>query len=67
MTAVFGFAVWFTSSRPIVVDEHVAFATVAAEDSPAGLLDARQTAIAMVLGAHPSEMPTRTELLHVEL
>lgn len=67
MDALFTFRIGFTSSRPIRPDEHHAWVILLGEDSPAGFIDARHTAIAMVLGAHPSEMPTSAALLSAEL
>ena len=67
MPALFTFEVWFTSTRPIRVDEHRGWVQLLDEDSPAGLRSAERDAIAMVSGSRPCEMVTRTELVSVEL
>lgn len=67
MAALFTFEVWFTSSRPIRVDEHRGWVTLLGEDSPAGFRAAQRDAIAMVSGSRPAEMITRIELVSAEL
>lgn len=67
MTATFTFAVGFTTVRPVRPDQHTAFVKLAADDSPAGLSDARQLAITWVHLKYDAEMVTSTQLVSAEL
>lgn len=46
-TALFSFAVGFTTHRPLRVDEYTTHVHLLGTDSPAGLRDAERTAIAI--------------------
>lgn len=65
--ALLTFAVSYSAGRPIRPDQHTTHVTLLAVDSSAGYWDAWRTAVAMVYGAHPCAMVTRTELLAAEL
>ena len=67
MTALYGFLVGFTTSRPLRPDEEVTYVAVLGEDSPSGFLEARWVAVAMASGIRRAQMVTSTELVHVEL
>lgn len=67
MDALFTFAISWSAGRPITPDQHTAWITIAGTDSPAGLLEARWTAIAMASGTRPNAMITRAELVDCEL
>ena len=58
MTALYGFKVGYTVSRPVVPDEKHTFVTVAGEDSFTGYLDARWTAIAEATMTRATPMVT---------
>lgn len=58
----FWIEVGFTTSRPVVPDEHTAFVIVATDK---GATDAQLTAAQMVAGH--SEMPTSTRIVRVEI
>jgi hypothetical protein len=68
---VFTFRVGLSSGRPIREDRQ-RWITLMGEDSPAGMLAARQDAIAMAMGSlqpweHETTMPTSTELISAEI
>ena len=63
MDAVFTFAVGFTTVRPVRPDQHTAFVTLAADDTPAGISDARHLAITWVHLKYDAEMVTSVQLI----
>jgi hypothetical protein len=63
---IFEFRIGLSSGRPIREDRQ-AFIMIMGEDSHAGMLAARQDAIAMAMGSIECAMPTSAELIGAEI